>query len=212
MATINDTEKTEEFNQLCEKHLMNLYQGISGFISYQPNEKQDHEKDSIYLTYGEITYPGITRLLDYANIGADDVVCDLGSGVGKMVVQSFLKTPAKRCFGIEASQARYASSMEVLKRLREESPELFKDGQRVINFYQGNFLRGDLGDTTVVYTGSTCFSTQLMAKIGEMIDRTPSIRCVMSLKPVPCALPLDQILDVEATWVSLTKCHVYMRK
>src|SRR6476469_1853526 len=129
MATTKNTEKTEEFNQLCEKYLTNLYQGVSGFISYQPNEKQDHEKDSIYLTYGEITYPGITRLLDFANIGADDVICDLGSGVGKVVIQSFLKTPAKRCFGIEASQARYASSTEVLRRLREESPDLFQGGR-----------------------------------------------------------------------------------
>ena len=142
----------------------------------------------------------------------DDVFCDLGSGVCKVVVQAFLKTPAKRCFGIEASQARYASSTQVLKRLHVESPGLFLDGQRELDFYHGNFLRGDLGDTTVVYAGSTCYSTQLMAKIAEMIDRTPSIRCVMSLKPLSCSLPLDQIIDVETTWVSLSKCHVYTRK
>jgi histone methylation protein DOT1 len=194
-----------------EKYLNNLYQGVSGFISYKPNEKQENEQDDIYLTYGEVVPAGIKRLLEYANVGPNDVICDLGSGVGKAVIQSFLNTPAKRCFGIEASPLRYASSMAVLKRLQEEHPALF-NGDRELNFYQGNFLRSDLKGTTIIYTGSTCFSTQLMAKIGEMIDRTPSIRCVMSLKPVPCALPLDQILDVEASWVNLTKCHVYRRQ
>ena len=212
MSITQSPGKADEFNQLCEEYIRNLYQGISGFISYQPNEKQDNEKEDIYLTYGEITYPGIARLLDYAKLGPEDVFCDLGSGVGKVVVQAFLATPAKRCFGIEASQARYASSTQVLKRLREESPDLFMGGKRALEFYQGNFLRGDLGDTTVVYAGSTCYSTQLMSKIAEMIDNTPSIRCVMSLKPLSCSLPLDTIIDVEATWVSLSKCHVYMRK
>ena len=116
-------ENPEEFNKLCEKeYLNNLYQGVSGFVSYKPNEKQDSEKEDIYLTYGEITYPGISRLLDYATMTDADVFCDLGSGVGKVVLQAFLKTPAKRCFGIEASQARYGASQDIIKRVQQEFP------------------------------------------------------------------------------------------
>src|SRR5688572_18446384 len=113
MATMS---KTEEFDKLCEKQMAELYEGISGFISYQPGEKEENEKKDVFLTYGEVLCPGIDVLIEYANMESHDVFCDLGSGVGKVPMQVFLKTPVKRAFGIEASATRYNSSQKAFAR------------------------------------------------------------------------------------------------
>lgn len=208
MATNDNEKEKEEFNALCEKYIGGLYQGMSGFISYQPGEKEANAKEDIFLTYGEILYPSVNELIEYAELGPEDVFCDLGSGVGKVALQFFLRTQIKRSFGVEASQARYGSAAVVLDKVKKEFPELFKNRQ--LEYQQGNFLKSNLEGVTVMYTCSTCFGPELMTQIGELIDNTPSIRCVFSMKPIPCALPFDKTLDVVCTW-DKTKCHVYRR-
>ena len=48
----------------------------------------------IYLTYGTISDEGIKKLLDDIHkLNSDDVFYDLGSGIGKMYVNTCLKIP-----------------------------------------------------------------------------------------------------------------------
>lgn len=205
-------EGQEEFDKLCEKQMAEIFEGLTGFISYQPGEKEENEKKDVFLTYGEVLYPGINTLIDYVEVTHEDVICDLGSGIGKVPMQFFLKTPIRRAFGIEASKTRYESSLKALARFKERFNELFQNGARSLEYFNGNFLEGDMSQVTLVYAASTCYGPKLMEKIGEMVDKAPKVRCVMSLKPVPCnTFRLDKVLEVQCSWDKATKCHVYLK-
>lgn len=198
----------EEYNQLCQDYISTLYQGISGFISYQPGEKESGEEKKVYLTYGEILYPSVDKFLNFiGDISESDVFYDLGSGIGKVALQAFLRTPIKKACGIEFSETRSKYAEQVYTQVYKEFPELFT-AERKLSCLTGNFLEVDISDATIIYTCSTCFSEDLLSHIGEVIDRCPNIRYVISLKQIPNKLELNRNLDIECTW-DKTKCYVY---
>ena len=71
------TEAAIEFDQLCQDYMNAVYQGVSGFISYQPGEKEAGQEKKIFLTYGEILYPSVNKIIDCMNIDENDVFYDL---------------------------------------------------------------------------------------------------------------------------------------
>lgn len=207
--TINKDEKYLKFDQLCQDYMTELYQGISGFISYQPGEKEKHAEDKVFLTYGEILFAGVNQIIDYIDITEEDVFCDFGSGIGKVPLQFFLKTPVIKSLGIEFSEARHQFAEKVYESFRKEFQEIFAG--RELKSIQGNFLEIDISDVTIIYTCSTCFDETLLQKMAEHFDKHPKLKYVISMKALPLKeLQLDTILEVECTW-DKTKCHVYSR-
>lgn len=197
-----------EFDKLSQDYINAVYEGVSGFISYQPGEKESNEGNKVFLTYGEILYPSVNKLIDYiGDVGPDDVFYDLGSGIGKVALQFFLKTPVKKAAGIEASKTRHDYAEKVYHQVKKEFPELYQGG-RHLSTSNDNFLTADITDATIIYTCSTCFSEDLLADMGKVIDRCPNIRYVISMKQIPSKLPYDKALEIDCTW-DKTKCHVY---
>src|SRR5690606_18208832 len=62
--------------------------------------------------YGETIESFIDRVIEFCNIGEDDVFLDLGSGLGSAVLQVALKTKVKESRGIELSKTRCTRSIE----------------------------------------------------------------------------------------------------
>lgn len=209
---MHDSELTpiENFDKITQDYIVALYQGLSGFISYQPGEKEEGTKEKIYLTYGEILYPSVNKIIDYMRVTNQDVFYDLGSGIGKVPLHFFLKTPVKKAFGIEASKKRNDHAIKIYHQVQTEFPELFKDA-RTLGCAEKNFLDVNMEDATIVYTCSTCFSEELLGDIAAMLDRCPKLRCVVSLKELPMQnLPFDKIIEIDCTW-DKTKCYAYQR-
>lgn len=210
--TETTSEQIFEFEQLCQKYLTALYQGVSGFISYQAGEKETGEKSKVFLTYGEILYPSVELIIHHIQskigITKNDVLYDLGSGVGKVPLHFFLKTPVKKAMGIEASEKRHHLAEKVYHQVKQEFPELFEGG-RQLESKTDNFLTADILDATIIYTCSTCFNEELLADMGLMMDKLPNLRCIVSLKALPLKMPLESVLEIECTW-DKTKCYVYM--
>lgn len=202
---------TKTFDAINEEYMTALYQGLSGFISYKPGEKEAGVKEKIYFTYGEILYSSVNTIIDYMQVTEKDVFYDLGSGIGKVPLHFFLKTPVKRAFGVEASKLRHEQALKIYQQMHNEFPELFENG-RVLGCEQKNFLDINLQDATIIYTCSTCFSEELLIDIARLLDACPKLRCVVSLKELPLSvLTLDKILEIECTW-DKTKCYAYRVK
>src|SRR6516162_5521450 len=68
-----------------------LYKHINGFSISEQERTQVRQKGG-NPTYGEITYKGAAELFKKLNLTNNDVLVDLGSGVGKLVVQVALDT------------------------------------------------------------------------------------------------------------------------
>ena len=78
-----------------------LYQG-----SIWGESTDDTESAARSFTYGEVTALGVQTLLENvahagAPLGPDDSFADLGSGMGRAVLQVRLATPVSRSIGVE---------------------------------------------------------------------------------------------------------------
>lgn len=206
--------KVAEYDKWCEEYINELYHGASGFISYKPGERENAEKENVYLTYGEILFPSFNKILQYMDIKEDDVFYDFGSGVGKVVMQTLLKTPVKKVIGIEANQKRNDVAVQVAKQVRKEFPELLEG--REMDCLQKNFLEVDVSDATIIYTCSTLFHPTLLAEIGRIADSCKNLRYMISIPSVkydyasiPCKYPIENILNIDCSW-DKTRCYVYV--
>ena len=62
------------------------------------------------MTYGEMTWKGMRTLHDALRLLDDDVVYDLGSGVGKFVLYTALRASCASSTGVEVGIKRHASA------------------------------------------------------------------------------------------------------
>lgn len=191
------------------KYVNELYKDFSGFDDLAGDDCPKLRKDKIYTTYGEIQTRGINTLLKEMELDENDVFYDFGSGIGKMTVQMFLNTPIRGAIGIEAYKPRCDDSKRIAKQLKKEFPEAF-EGNRQLHFKQGNFLKENLKDATIMYTCSTCFSQKLLRDIGTRVNHAPKMRYVISLVEIPnIGLKYQQRLFIKCGWEKRTECFLY---
>jgi ribosomal protein L11 methylase PrmA len=104
----------------------------------QTTETSSHPLDVIYIpTPSEV----VTAMLQMANVGRNDVVFDLGSGDGRIVIAAVKEFGAARGIGIELDPARIQEANALARR------EGVSD--RVV-FRRQDLFDTDLRDATVV--------------------------------------------------------------
>ncbi|KAG2429920.1 hypothetical protein HXX76_010700 [Chlamydomonas incerta] len=70
-------------------------------------------------TYGEITGDGVRQFLAHVPLQPDDVLVDLGSGLGRLVLQMAASARLRRCVGLELSACRHEQAGWAAARLGE---------------------------------------------------------------------------------------------
>src|SRR3990167_10311227 len=144
---------------LCWRYLNLIYKNI-----------HDHShKKTLSETNGEILYTSINKLLSLIPLTQDDVFFDLGSGVGKIVLQVFLKTPVKEAAGIELLPELHEKAVIAAQKIQRDLPEFYADNRK-LTMIQGSFLDTAFSNATVVFIGATCFPPSLLNALGKKID------------------------------------------
>ena len=69
--------------------------------------------------YGELTIRGMRELRPRLAPGRDDVFYDLGSGVGRSVMQAAMERPVARAIGVELSATRDDVGQRALSRVQD---------------------------------------------------------------------------------------------
>ena len=161
--------------------LNELYAGINGHNISKKDMEHVDESDGCSV-YGEILYEGVEAMIRHADIDKYDVFYDLGSGVGKAVVQIALTTPVKKSVGIELSIERFEYAKKV------ENKTIKKYFKSNIEFINSDIADHDLKDATIVYMNSTCFGPILMEKILNSIKKQKSVRLLISSTGIPCGI------------------------
>lgn len=159
-------------------------------------------------TYGELTPAGVDRLLRELEPTPDDVFYDLGSGIGKVVLQVAMSVPIARCVGVELSASRCRLARTALRRARRRGLILAR--RTVIR--HGDLLAEPIDDATMVYTCSTAYSLRFMAMIARKLRSVPrSLRFVtlQELITVPRGFRHVRTVTVATTWNRRTPAHVY---
>jgi len=185
-------------------YLHNLYESIK-----RDARVVDGRKQPISETYGEILPASIDVLFARIKPTTDDVFVDLGSGLGKVVLQTFLNTPVKESRGIEVIPALHQKAHAAADKMRSDLPALFQHGRK-LSLILGDFLASNLSDATVVLIGSPCFGPSILDAIARLIDQTLTIHTVFSLRPLLQLkrLAFKQSVRLECTWDS-AQCYIY---
>ena len=199
-------------HETSKKKMDRVYESITGFkISQQ--EKDDLKKTGAAPTYGEIPFNSLQTILDDLKLTDQDVFYDLGSGVGKTVVQVALTTPAKKIVGIELSPTRNMRVRKVMIVLEREN---IIPANKEFALEAGNFLDADLNDATIIYMCSTCYSPELMQSIVDKLSAIPGenkLR-IVTLKKLPDNNAFKLIKDyrLPMTWSKKKGSPVFIYK
>jgi hypothetical protein len=99
--------------------------------------------------------------------------------------------------------------MNSSQKLQQDLPDFFTE-DRKLTFLLGNFLETPLSKATIALVNSTCFTPQLLSDLGEIIERSPNIHTVLSLRPIHTLrrLVFKKTIRVECSW-DTTLCYLY---
>jgi precorrin-6B methylase 2 len=202
-------KETEDTKCLMER----LYASMSGF-DLAAGEAEEMTKDpscEAAPTYGEILFDSLKTVLDDLKLTRNDVFYDLGAGIGKVAIQTYLTTPVKKSVGVELSKTRH-NKAETIKKELQNAGKL--DNNRQLLFLNKNIKDVDLSDATVVFMCSTCFSEKLMETILDKLNRNKNKRLfIITLKALPTQnqFKLEKTYTLPMTWSNGSLVHVYTR-
>lgn len=170
---------------------------------------------SVGTTHGsgpeqEITPEGAHTLFHSLGLPAGWELFDLGSGLGKLVVQVHLdpELDAARVLGVELAGTRHAAAVEVLAELNRlvSAGEVARPAGK-IELIQGDMLRTVFdvapGTNVVVYLGSLCFDAEFMAKLGNVVAAESCVQTVLTLQTFADGLAgfsLVRTAKADMTW------------
>lgn len=195
---------SKDIDTICQYYLNILY--------HDAQKKNDILLNDICDVYGEVLYPSVDKLLSAVPLSDTDVFVDYGSGLGKMVIQVFLKSLVKEAYGIEILPELNQQALIAAHRLQHDLPEFFEN-QRKLTFLSGSFLELRLASPTVAMIVSTCFTQSVLNALGTIIEATPSLHTVLTLRPIRTLkrLPFKKTIRIECSWDTVL-CYVYSNK
>ena len=114
-------------------------------------------------TYGEITPLGASQVIRKfrSRLGPDGVFYDLGCGLGRFVSQVALLTDVKKAVGVELCPNRIAAARELAEKVTFPGTKP--------TFVEGDFLKQDYSDATIVYVDNTMYTDEAFLKIKSTI-------------------------------------------
>jgi hypothetical protein len=117
------------------------------------------------FTYGELNFLDFCRVLTVANVSANDTFVDLGSGTGILLAAACLGGfPFASVTGIELSKTKVVESKILVEEIQKGSHTKVPK----VEIIEGNFLLVPWSGYDVIYTCSTCFASDQMARIKEL--------------------------------------------
>ncbi len=131
---------------------------------------------------------------------------DLGSGGGRLVIQSFLELPSvNKSVGIELSPTRHKIAIQTWNnlvqtgdaiRIRALAEKSFCDDysgypnvtaiESGVELHEGDLFDLDISQATHLYVSSLCFAEEMLLRIAEKIEREGvALQIVASLRLLP---------------------------
>lgn len=156
---------------------------------------------------------GIVKLLDILDLDASSTFCDLGSGIGRVVLSAAMASDAASCVGLELSDSR-------LEQAEAAAAVLSGLGTRL---RPTRFVRADLGGCDLeaasggashYFMCSTAFGAALCRSLAERLAAAPSFRLLVTSRPLPpqqSLVKLGEVSGVEFSWIARGSLHVYVR-
>ena len=195
------------------------------------------------LTYGELTSIGILQVVDAlardsvddndrhqlkgevptrALLQPSDLLVDVGSGLGKLVLAIGVLAQGARAVGIEIESERAALADVALRDAKRWALLEPAEAAR-LELRQGDATAAGVlpADTSLAYLSNLCFGPELSQAIVRRLLELPKLRCIAALREIddvvpaasspspPCQLEWRRSLRVSTTWDEHSKLHIY---
>lgn len=194
---------------LSTRKIMNrIYKDLCGF-EIPSTDSEAIKKSKGSPVYGEIKHAALDKLLNYLALTEEDILYDLGSGVGKVVIHCAMTTPLKKAIGVELSSARHQEAHIAFSRACEFNPTL----KHRAAFLNQDLMTIDLEDATVIYMCSTAFSLKFMTEVCKRLAHFKHHFRLVSLQELPTEknFRLIKVLRLDMSWLRNTPVHIYER-
>ena len=190
-----------------EANFVDCNSGLPGVA----NVYKSDDNENLASTYGEITMLGARQLFHHMSLttqksgsknNQDFHFYDLGSGGGRLVIQSYLELPSvSTSVGIELSHSRHDIASQTYNYLQENGDitrirnlarrawgiEHKEDTDKSgIELYEGDLFKLDISKATHIYASSLCFSEKMLEMLVEKIEmEATSLQVIASLRKLP---------------------------
>lgn len=153
----------------CKSLINSLYSNFNPH-SLQENEQSLITKGGGSDLYGEIAYETFQIIMNKLKPKYKDTFVDLGSGLGKTVIQAYLDCNIKKCIGIELSPTRYAEAVKAKNKLEHGG---YKKYRQKIEFWNKNLFDANISDATIILLNclidtSEEFRKKVMKKLSQI--------------------------------------------
>jgi hypothetical protein len=159
--------------------------------------------------YGEITTIGFRTLAARVVLSSTDVFADLGSGLGRAVFQAAREYGVTRSVGVEMAGTRHELAVAALDTMPDIADRVILVEADCSDASLWLPQEGTLAGVTVIFMGSLMFSEELMGRLARVIEASPTVRAVATLKAFPDGQPIgagfreeDKGLICETSWTA----------
>lgn len=189
-----------------QRAIRRLYHDVWGYEIPSEDERAIRASKGTSM-YGEIMPAAVDKLIGHLDLDTRDVFFDLGSGVGKVVLQVAMTAPVRKCVGVELARSRNQQAVKVLRRARAE--RLLR--ARACVFRNADLLESDVSDATVVYCCSTAFSLRFMRALTRKLSGlAPGLR-LLTTQPLFTFHGFREVdrLLLDMSWKRRSPLYVY---
>lgn len=149
----------------------------------------------INLSYGEITRKGVDKIIEKIlkykkDIKPSDVLVDIGSGSGKLLIHSAMRMPISTYVGVEIVTERWKYSKHILEKLLPiDDKKIFLINKDVRQF--------DLSIAKIAFCNNVLFSKELNDWIYESI---PTGCHIITARPIENFKILKENFEIGVSW------------
>lgn len=159
---------------------------------------------NLNYTYGEILRSGVDIIIEkinrYLKPNGKDLFIDIGSGCGKLVLQTAIKSNIKTLVGVEIVSQRVKYAKYIQEKILPENKSVFFIEKDVRDF--------DLSIATVVFVNDVLFDRSLVYHIFNNLPK--GCHFITTRKVESCKI-LKEEFTVAASWKTKLKLYYYIK-
>lgn len=157
-----------------------------------------------HYTYGEVLRKGVDEIINkinrYKKITDKDVFIDVGSGCGKLILHTAIKSDIKTLVGVELVPQRLKYSKSIKEEILPEHNSVF--------FIEKSIKEFDLSIATIVFMNDVCFDYDM---VKNVFDRIPKGCHLITSHEIKSCKILKEEFTVDVSWGNKLKLFYYIK-
>ena len=164
-----------------------LYSDINGYsLSHKAREAHDDKEIIKELLYGEVPFAVWREIVEKTNPKKDGVFFDLGSGTGRVVMESHIVFDFKKSIGVELLKGLHDKACEVKDKFEKfVKPKILNQlKDRELQFVNANIFEVDLQEADLIFMNHPFKDRELFEKLEEKFlkELKPQTKIVTTIR------------------------------